>query len=477
MKAIYLIIIGNLLLTASLRAQSSDWQQEVQNLKPLIATSPSEAAERAECLLKGKNKKNVPLLVALARAYWEAGEQKQAQVWAGQARKINAKSPQLSVLEGDMALAEGQVGTACQLYEQAIYFDSRCTDAYLKYAQAYRSASPSQAIQKLTELKAVQPDSPEADRALAEIYYSINRFSKAAEAYARFMDTPVATTDDRVKYAFALFLNHDFERSLAVVGTGLRQQPQHITLNRLALYNNVDLARYAEAEDAARVLFAAPDSALTYLDHRYYGALLTARKHYGEALEHYYRALQKDSTRTAVWLDVSDVCEQQGDYPQAIMAFRRYYASLAPERRTPEQLLQLGRLYYAEGTQDDVQLTADEDSLQRASALLAADSIFAVVDRQTPESYLGDFWRARTRSALDPETLDGLAKPYYEEAMNTLLDKADPRYNSALVECYSYLGYYYLLKEDYPTSRSYWEKILLIDPNHSTATRALEGIR
>ena len=39
--------------------------------------------------------------------------------------------------------------------------------------------------------------------------------------------------------------------------------------------------------------------------------------------------------------------------------------------------------------------------------------------------------------------------------LDMLLAKNEPRYNSALIECYSYLGYYYLLKSDYPVSKEY----------------------
>ena len=42
---------------------------------------------------------------------------------------------------------------------------------------------------------------------------------------------------------------------------------------------------------------------------------------------------------------------------------------------------------------------------------------------------------------------------------------------------YSYLGYYYLLKSDYPTSKEFWNKILAIDPTNATAKKALEGIK
>ena len=36
---------------------------------------------------------------------------------------------------------------------------------------------------------------------------------------------PVATEEDLVKYAFALFLNHDFEKSLEVANMGLQRIP------------------------------------------------------------------------------------------------------------------------------------------------------------------------------------------------------------------------------------------------------------
>lgn len=95
------------------------------------------------------------------------------------------------------------------------------------------------------------PDFLEADKELAGVYYATNRFGKAAETYAKFIDTPVATEDDILKYAFALFLNHDFEKSLEVVQKGLQKNGRHAAFNRLAMYNYTDLKRYDEAEKAA----------------------------------------------------------------------------------------------------------------------------------------------------------------------------------------------------------------------------------
>ena len=113
----------------------------------------------------------------------------------------------------------------------------------------------------MEQLKAVDPNCLEADRELAEVYYSSNRFGKAAEMYAKFIDTPLATEDDMLKYAFALFLNHDFEKSLQVAQKGLQKNARHAAFNRLVMYNNTDLKRYEDAEKAAHAFFNASDRA------------------------------------------------------------------------------------------------------------------------------------------------------------------------------------------------------------------------
>lgn len=485
MKTSLFFLLFTVLLSLPLGAQTDEqlWREELEQMRILVEVDSLRAAETAESLLKGKNKKNVPLLVAMSRIYLEADRTTEAEELLLLAKKVDATDPEVSLLEGDLWLARGSVGQACQLYEQAIYFDPHCTEAYLKYARAYRAASPSLAIEKLTRLKALHPECVEADRELAALYYSINRFAKASEAYSRFIDTPVATSDDLLHYAFALFLNHDFVRSLEVARRGLQTDDSSVPFRRLVLYNCVDLQRRSEAGKAVHQLFGfAPDSLITALDHRYHGAWLTTEGRYPEAADQYRRALAKDSTQTVLWLNLSEVCELQGDYAEAISSYLRYYTSLPPERQMPEQLFQLGRLYYARGTAVDTLATAvvSADGFptgEQRLALLAADSLFTLVDALSPDSYLGDLWRARTNSALDPETTAGLAKPHYEEVAACLLAKADERYNPALIECYSYLGYYHLLQSNYPESATYWEKILLLDPNNTTAGKALEGIR
>lgn len=476
MKRFQLFLAGAFIAVAPLWAQTeNDWQPGVAKVKELIQTDPARASEQAGQLLKGKNKKNADLLAAIGQAYLEAGRTADAEAYLAVARKANSKSAAVSVLEGDLALAAKDAGRACQLYEQAIYFEPTCRDAYLKFADVYKAASPQLAIEKLEQLKTIDPAAVEADKKMAEIYYLNNRFGKAAGAYARFADTPAATEDDLVKYSFALFLNHEFEKSLRVAQQGLQQNPRHAAFSRLAMYNYTDLKRYDEAMKAADAFFHASDQAdYSYLDYMYYGHLLDARNQHAAAAAQYRKAVELEPDKTELWREISASYESGGEYGQAIAAYRKYYGSLGTGKQTPDLLFPLGKLYYEAGTQAD---TLTVSSAQRQAALMAADSIFTVIAQAAPDSYLGNFWRARTHSALDPETTQGLAKPFYEGVAAFLVDKNDSRYNSVLVECYSYLGYYYLVAGKLPESKEYWNKILAIDPANTTAKRALDGIK
>ena len=188
----------------------------------------------------------------------------------------------------------------------------------------------------------------------------------------------------------------------------------------------------------------------------------------------YLKAITLDTTQTELWREISNAYEQKNDYTDAIAAYQKYYEALPTDGQTADLQFQMGKLYYGKGTQSDT-LAVGLD--ERKAALVSADSIFAVIAQTAPDSYLGNFWRARANSALDPETTQGLAKPYYEEVAALLVNKNDPRYNSVLVECYSYLGYYYLVANKLPESKEYWNRILAIDPANATAKRALDGIK
>lgn len=438
-----------------------------------MKTDAKSANEDIKSILKLKeNRRNIDIMMAVSRAYLMDKDFENANKYANEARNINSKDAQVYVLIGDIKLAQSDVGGACSSYETAIYFNDNCREAYIKYARAYKGINSSLAINMLQKLREKQPDFLLADKELADLYYTTDDFDKSAELYKIYIKTGNTTVQDLMQYALILFLDKKFDESLDVVKLGLEKDPTNPAFNRLAMWNNVDLHHDDEALKAADVFFNhSKNPEFTYLDYRYYGQALRDTKQYDKAIEQYQKALKMDSTKIELFKDISDMYNDISNYPGAINAYSQYESKLKPDQVTPDVIIALGKLYYSYGNDKN---TSPAD---QKVALTKADSVFAKVAELEPDNYRGNFWRARTNSALDPETTQGLAKPFYEKTVQVVEPKNDPRYNPVLVECYSYLGYYSLLKEDYQLSLSYWNKILAIDPANSTAQKAIAGIQ
>jgi tetratricopeptide (TPR) repeat protein len=423
-------------------------------------------------LLKLKqNKKNVDLYIAISYAYLYNNMEEKALYYQSKARGINSKYAGVYVLLGDI-LAPKNRGEACSNYELANLYDPNNKEAYIKYARAYKSVNPKLSIDKLKQLKEKDPSFALVDRELGDIYYSINDFENAAHYYESYIQSGISNVQDLTKYSMTLFMNHEFQKSLEVATMGLQKDPLNPAFNRLIMYNNVELKQNEAALSAADVLFnKSRNPEFNYLDFIYYGQALRDTKQTALAIEQYKKALQYDSTKVDLWKDISDMYNEIGDYANAIDAYVKFMNSLSDKDRNADIIIALGKLYYSYG--NDPKTAPDV----KKSALLKADSIFAKIAELEPDGYRGNFWRARANSALDPETTLGLAKPFYESTAALIESKNDPRFNSVLIECYSYLGYYTLVQKDYEKSLQYWDKILKIDPNNATAKKAIEGIK
>ena len=81
-----------------------------------------------------------------------------------------------------------------------------------------------------------------------------------------------------------------------------------------------------------------------------------------------------------------------------------------------------------------------------------------------------------SKASLDPETEQGLAKPYYEKLIEVALPNGDKNKNE-LVEAYQYLGYYYYLKNDATNATANYQKVLALDPNDVKANEFMKAIQ
>lgn len=473
-KVLYLICSGLIYSTSYCFAQeklTDEIQQEIAQIAAGINKTQEAANRGFNELLKGKNKKNISLLVAIGNAYLNHNCLSEAQAYAYNAMKINSKSAPVYMLAGDIALAQKNVGMACGYYEQAILFDTNCYDAYLKYARAYLGVNPQLSIEMLTKLKANHPELSEVNRELGNAYYQAQNYSKAKSAYDEFMQQGTPNAQDYSRYAMLLYLNKDYIQSLSSVNKGLIIEKDNHLLKRLRMYDLYETGAYKEGLEAADVFFnGQEESDYVYLDFLYHGRLLQANGQNEEAVQWFEKAVKADTSHEhpEIIKEASAVYEKLQNYPEAIHLYLLYLDELNGKAEVSDRFL-LGRLYYMAAGSN----TANE--LEKKSYLKKADEIFAEISQRVPDNYLGYFWRARTNAMADSESTEGLAKPYYESALALLETKADAS-KSLIIECESYLGYYHFLKKDYEQSKIYWNKILQLDPENVIAKQALQGL-
>lgn len=469
------LLCGGILMSASALAQdytlAPELAQQVNQIAETIKSNPEEADDSFSALLKGKNKKNETLVVAIGEAYLANNDLKTAKSYAERGMELDSRSALVCTFAGDVALAEKNIGEACGYYEQAIMIDPDYRKAYYKYAQAYAEVYPQLAVDMLLKLKERHPDEINADRELAKTYYTMGKYSQAKSALDEFMQKGEPQLDDYSRYAMLLYLNKDYAQSLEMCGKGIALDPENTLLKRLNMYNLYELKNYAEGLKAADALFAEKgDTEFVYLDHLYRGRIYKANNDSINAMTAFEEAMKADTENQhpEIAKEASEAYEDYHMYPDAIRMYKIYLDKIKDKAEVSDLFL-LGRLYYMAAGMPDA---GDE----KPAYLMEADTIFAQVSERVPDNYLGYFWRARVNAMSDPETTEGLAKPYYEKALS-ILENNPKASKSILIECESYLGYYYFQKEDYEQSKVYWNKILELDPENAVAKQALEGLK
>lgn len=380
-------------------------------------------------------------------------------------------------LAGDIALAKNDREKADYYYGRAIYFDPRDSTGYMHYVRMHQQKEPDLAVAKLKQLGLYRDDC-RVEHLIAHAWYTGNKVKEAVAAYDSIpMDSLVR--DELISYAMSAYLTRDYQKSIDVVNHGRTIRPRDFVFNRLLMYNYTELKQYEQALQASDDFFKNSDrhetdsteaKGYSYLDYIYYGYVLNGNGKYQEGIDQFNHALTLDGgDRPDVVLAISKAYENIGLYPKAVEYYKTYMTKLDEEERTAYVVYELGRLYYAQGTDKSV---TEELTPEKIEALHQADKTFAEVDRMRPDSYLGCYWQARTNVALDPESTKGLAKPYYQR----VIEMTESKGGSQLTEAYRYLAYYYYMKKDRNNAHRYIDKILDIDPMDQYALRLSEVI-
>lgn len=477
MKAIKYLLAGALMIGLSTPTMAQDVKSEVNAITKVIVSNKNnlEAVKDQIKTFYKEYKKNPEALVGLGRAYLEIKDTANAKKYADEAIKRDKNYGDGYILEGDIEVIKNDGGEAARWYQQAIYFEPKNPQGYIKYANIYRGRSPEEAVSKLEELRKVLPTYP-VDAEAGHFFYQANKFSKAIEYYDK-VDKSKLTDVQLTEFALAAYLNQNQDKSLEVASYGSNKFPRSAALNRLTFYNYTDKKDYVNALKFADALFTKSDSAkISYADYQYRGLAYMGSGDYDSAIDMFNKVLDvnkgenadKKTNQDAVKM-LSEAYMGKKDYTNALALYERYI-SMKGELSVSD-FDELAGLY--------TEAAQASTGAQQKEFYKKADATYGNLAEKYPnnEAY-ANFMRARINSYMDPETSEGLAQPYYAKfasilEANTQRTESD---NKMLIEAYRYLGYFNYLKKNKALADSYWNKILKIDPENETAKQAL-GIK
>lgn len=456
------------------------------------------AADQFKAATKAENK--APILVAIARAYYEADPvayTKEYEQFIGKAKGKDKKCPDIYVMQGDVlrdqAIAAGvddgaAIGDAATEYSQAIYFNPNSPEAYVKYSRLYATANPGYAIEKLNEYIGINPQSAMAQRELAERYYESDQWTRAAQQYGKYIENPNHFASDVERYAVLLYFGENYDKSLELARQMLKTDPNSLQMKRLLFLNLEKKGDLQGARAAAEQFFASPltgDQRFTANDYNTYADILhevgdlnteiEARRNAVKAApekSELLKALSSAYSSAGVNAIKADSIAQANAYfVQALAAFVDYMNKVGTDASTQDHV-DLSSRY------QNVASTSPEGSAERTEAL---DKAIAEIDfaiSEAPSHFVPYQRKARmtiVKNGNKPsaETVEVYKKML--DALNTDPENLTKRVD-AYREAYAQIAAYYIGEKDNPSAKEWYLKMLEIDPDNAALKEYIDKL-
>lgn len=462
-----------MMLTSAVPTMAQDNKTIIEQATTVIKAKGADYKNQVKQIYKA-NKKNPEVLVALGRVFLNEKDTANALSFADYALAKDGKYAKAFLLKGDIAVMKDDAGGAAENYQQAKYFDPKDPEGYYKYAMILRGRSPEEAVANLEELRAHRPDYP-VDALCGRIYYIAQKYENAEGYYNKVSDKSKLEDEDITYYAMTTWLLGKRDKSIEICKVGLSRDPRRAGWNRIAFYNYTDLKQTNEALDYADRLFNKSDSAhFIGEDYIYYGTALQQASRWNDAIKAYNMAIEQNTGNAKqiaiINKNLSDVYLKENDFDNAVRYFEK---SIEGNEPTMNDLDNLGSLYADIASRK----TQAGDPTGAAEAFKKADEVYARMMTVYPnyKNYC-NYMRGQINANLDPDSKQGLAKPYYEELASSLESKAERNNSeiSMMKQAYLYLiVYYFNVKQDKASAKTYANKMLTIDPENEIAKQVL----
>jgi len=397
------------------------------------------------------DEENPRVYVVIADAYAHIKYYDTAMQFLNQALENKISDPDVYIMIGKVHLSKINGTEAIKNFEEALKLEPSNPEALTQKAKVYSLINNyTGAISLLEEAIAGDPAYSPAYNELAEVYANLKDYAKAAEYYAMYIDKSESTLEKQKRYASILYLNKEYEKAIAILEKLIQIETDNSSSIRIVAYSYLRLESVEASKYYFQKLFSI--SGIDYLptDYENYADLLSKTGDDSLAIEYLTKVTDLDSSRKDIYGKISVLYFKNKNWDGVISALE------SKGELTSQEYFDLGKAYYF------------------VQNYVKADYAFSMLATKVPDLAIAYFWRARVQTNFDLESEQGLAKPYYDQFLS--ISKEDTtRFKKELIEAYSYLGYYYYLKED-PSSRDYWLKVEAIDPENEQAKAALKEL-
>ena len=435
---------------------------------------------------KKYSKKDASLDIAIARAYYDVDPvayAKEIDKNVVQAQKDSPKqgpaytNADIYLFDGDRKNDNKDFGGAGNAYEMATTYNPNATEAYVKYANLFTQVNPQYAINMLSKLLQVNPNSALGQRELANAYYNAGKYKEAASQYEKYVKNPNHFKQDEDRLAFLLFVDGQYQAGYDFATQLLNQDPKNFTAQRFQFMNAAQiqsmqdqLVPMAEALVAAHK--ANPANVFAPIDYNLISEELSNAGRADEGVALLEEAIANDPTNRDYYKQLAMVFVKGNNLPKACEAFQGYVDNT--ENPTYNDYIQQATYAFYAGVQDQKE-NPDAANKYYDMAQANAEKAAAIAPNFTrPLKMKGDI----AKQKVSEDQVATAAVPFYTEGIALFESNANPSRNdiSDAKEMYNYMGNYYLDQKDVPTAVSFFNKYLELDPDNEAYRKFVDGL-
>ncbi len=388
---------------------------------------------------------------------------------------IDPKNPEIFLITGDIYILANDGSNAIRNYKLAQFADPTSPTAAMKIGSIYvKSKALQPAIQYFEEAISLDPNFAPAYRELGQVYWFAQRLEQSKENYKKYLELSAGNIPAQTRYVTSLFYAGDYDEVIKQVEEILAVNDSRSFLNRLAGYSYFEMKNpdYDKAFYYMEKLFeTVSQERILWKDHHYMARILMKKNQ--DYIKMVDELTNKDAEQKALVENASKELERGFNEYEKVLEMKpqdrgvlsemaiNYYnfkfynkaaeswaRMITPGEEKIEEYMQIGRTYYI------------------GNNLKAADSVFNIVIKKWPDDLKGYIWVARTYAKMDPNYKMGLAKPKFEKVIE--IAQSDSLKNETeMADALQYLGYYYVSKENFSTSKGYYNRLINLNPNNN----------